>query len=214
MFQKLNNRKIRTLFMAFMFFSVFFLFAQISHASTEVYFQKESKEITKGDTFLADLEISSEDTVNVIDGTITYDKDKLEIKEVKINNSLLSLWAKEPTFNNKTGELSFVGGTPNGFDGKDGLIFEITFFAKEKGLTSVGFKDIFSVFKNDGKGTEINPWLKPMSLSINNPPELFAENILDYFLNINIYYKYGIGIFAIVLVILIIINKFSAKIKK
>ncbi|MEK7471239.1 MAG: cohesin domain-containing protein [Patescibacteria group bacterium] len=166
MIQKINKR-IKILFVIFMSFSVFFLFASISHASTEIYFQKDLKEIAKGDTFSADLKISSTEMINVIDGTIIYDKDKLEIKEVKINDSLLSLWVKEPVFNNEIGELSFVGGSPDGFNGTDGQILRIIFLVKKDGVSLLSFKDSFSVFINDGKGTKINPWLRPMTIFTN-----------------------------------------------
>ena len=166
MIQKINKR-IKILFVIFMSFSVFFLFASISHASTEIYFQKDLKEIAKGDTFSVDLKISSTEMINVIDGTIIYDKDKLEIKEVKINDSLLSLWVKEPVFNNEIGELSFVGGSPDGFNGTDGQILRIIFLVKKDGVSLLSFKDSFSVFINDGKGTKINPWLRPMTIFTN-----------------------------------------------
>ena len=166
MIQKINKR-IKILFVIFMSFSVFFLFASISHASTEIYFQKDLKEIAKGDTFSADLKISSTEMINVIDGTIIYDKDKLEIKEVKINDSLFSLWVKEPVFNNEIGELSFVGGSPDGFNGTDGQILRIIFLVKKDGVSLLSFKDSFSVFINDGKGTKINPWLRPMTIFTN-----------------------------------------------
>ena len=166
MIQKINKR-IKILFVIFMSFSVFFLFASISHASTEIYFQKDLKEIAKGDTFSADLKISSTEMINVIDGTIIYDKDKLEIKEVKINDSLLSLWVKEPVFNNEIGELSFDGGSPDGFNGTDGQILRIIFLVKKDGVSLLSFKDSFSVFINDGKGTKINPWLRPMTIFTN-----------------------------------------------
>ncbi|MFA6177345.1 MAG: cohesin domain-containing protein [Candidatus Paceibacterota bacterium] len=176
MIKKINKR-IETLFVILMSFLFFFLFASFSCATTEIYFQKDLKEITKGDTFLIDLKISSTKEINVIDGTIIYDKDKLAIKEVTTNNSLLSLWVKEPAFNNETGELSFTGGSPEGFHNRDGQILRITFLAKQAGSAFIGFKDIFSIFINDGKGTKINPWFKPLSLFINKKVNHFLKYI-------------------------------------
>ena len=77
------------------------------------------------------------------------------------------MWVKEPIFNNQKGELSFVGGVPTGFSGDNGQILKITFKAIGDGNTIIGFKDVFSVLLNDGSGTNINPWLKPLNLSIN-----------------------------------------------
>jgi hypothetical protein len=191
MIQKINKR-IKILFTILVFFSFFFFPVSFSYAVTEIYFQKDLKEVTKGDIFFVDLKISSTEAINAIDGTIIYDKDKLEIKEVKIDNSLFSLWVKEPLFDNKNGELSFTGGVPDGFKGQDGQILGITFLAKKEGSASVGFKDIFSIFTNDGKGTKINPWLKPMSLSINEKTNNFS--------------KYA-GVFMVILIISFIVIK-------
>jgi hypothetical protein len=209
-----NFKKTNILFTVIIIIITFLGVNKISFASTEIYFQKDVKEINKGDIFSVNLKISSDKMVNVIDGTLTYDKNILEIKKIKTDNSLLSLWVKEPIFNNEIGELSFVGGVPNGFKGKDGQILEITFFTKKEGLTIVGFKDIFSVFINDGLGTQINPWLKPLSLSISKRQNIFINNISSYILpiNMNTNYKYYIGVF--VLILLFIIIKLLIKFKK
>ncbi|MFA6257756.1 MAG: cohesin domain-containing protein [Candidatus Paceibacterota bacterium] len=185
MIKKINKR-IKILLTILVSFLFFFSFTPLSHAVTEIYFQKDLKEIEKGNIFLADLKISSTETINAIDGTIIYDKNKLEIKEVKINNSLFSLWIKEPVFNNETGELSFTGGSPDGFLGKDGQILRINFLAKKEGSALIGFKDIFSIFANDGKGTKINPWLKPISLSIHEKINHFVRYVGMFILILSI----------------------------
>jgi len=178
-FSEGRNKKIKVFLIIFVFFSVFFSFAGISQASTEIYFKnaspvglwpRETKEIFEKDIFSVVLMISSDKLINVINGTIFYDKDKIEIQKVKTGDSLFSLWTEEPAFDNEKGELSFIGGIPNGFMGRDGQILKISFLAKKSGNTLVSFKDIFSVFINDGLGTQINPWLKPLSLSINEKP--------------------------------------------
>lgn len=209
-----NYKKINILLTLIIIIITFFTLCKTSFASTEVYFQNDVKEIKKGDTFSIDLKISSDKLVNVIDGALTYDKDVLEIKKVSIEFSILTMWVKEPIINNETGELSFVGGAPNGFKGKDGQVLNITFIAKKEGSTIVGFKDIFSVFINDGKGTRINPWLKPLSFSIVKKPSTLSKNIINYLLpvNYNISYKYYIGVF--ILMVLFITIKLLIKFKK
>lgn len=206
-------RKIKILLILIITISTFFVLDKTSFASTEVYFQNDVKEIKKGDTFSIDLKTSSDKPVNVEDGTLTYDKDILEIKKVNIENSLLTMWIKEPVIDNNIGELSFVGGAPNGLEGKNEQILNITFFAKAEGTTTIGFKDIFSVFINDGSGTRLNPWLKPLSLVVINKPNMPNKNVLNYLLpNYNGNYKYYIGVF--VLVVLFITIKLLIKFKK
>lgn len=207
----LSNKN--SLFVCFVILFSFFGCFNISHAATEIYFEsnvkeikenKESKEIFVGDIFSVNLKVSSADKeINAIDGTILYDKDKLEIEKVKTDNSVFSFWAEEPSFNNKIGELSFVGGVPNGFSEKNGQVLEITFLAKKSGKTSVGYQDIFSVFANDGQGTVINPWLKPLTVEIQKK---------SFFSKINIFNNNARNIFrnnqiVLVLVVLFIIIK-------
>ncbi len=170
-----GNIKLKFLIFAVIIFSAFILRASISFAATEVFFDKVVTEVKKGDTFTVNLKISSDKIINVVDGTITYDKDILAIESINKNDSFLSLWVKEPVFNNDTGELSFIGGIPNGLLIKDGEILNITFLAKKEGQTLLGFKDIFSVYANDGLGTNLNPWLEPMSLTVNKKPDSLAR---------------------------------------
>jgi hypothetical protein len=203
------NKKIKFLILL-MIISICSI-ATTAKASTEVYFQNSTMEISKGDTFSVNLKISSSDkVVNVVDGTLNYDKEKLSIAKVKTDNSLFSLWTQKPKINNEIGELSFTGGIPNGFKGKDGQILEIVFLAKGEGSTTIGFKDIFSVFINDGKGTRINPWLKPMSLSINKEPELtLSQNLWQK----NISNRWPQILVVLFVFIVIILSKYKRNVK-
>ena len=140
-------------------------------AATTVYFDLETPMVYEGNTFLVNLKISTPDKpINVVDGTILYDNNKLEIKEVSTGNSLFALWPKPPVFSNDKGTLSFVGGAPDGFQGEKGEVFKIIFLAKSEGEAQIDFLDGFSIFLHDGKGTQINPWLRTLSLSISKRP--------------------------------------------
>ena len=159
-------------------FAIGFLFGPFTvKAATTVYLDLGKSVIYEGDIFLINLKISTPDkSINVIDGTLIYDRDKLEIKEASVGGSLFQLWPKPPVFSNEKGALSFVGGAPNGFQG-EGEILKIIFLAKKEGKTQIDFQDCFSVFLNDGKGTSVNPWLKSLSLDISKrPPEIPAKD--------------------------------------
>lgn len=155
-----------------MVFAVGFFFLPFAvKAATTVYFDLENPMIYEGDTFMAEIKISSSDkSINVIDGTILYDNNKLEVKEVSTGGSLFTLWPKPPVFSNNKGNLSFVGGISGGFQGEKGEVLKIIFLAKNEGEAQIDFLDGFSVFLNDGKGTSINPWLRPLSLNISKRP--------------------------------------------
>lgn len=153
-------------------FIVGFLFSPLTvKASTNLYFDSTKIDIYEGDTFLVDLKISTPDkSINVIDGTLLFDNSKLEIKEISTGGSLLSLWQKKPIFSNENGNLSFVGGVPDGFQGEEGEVIKIIFLAKKEGKAEINFLDGFSIFLNDGQGTQINPWLKLSSINILKRP--------------------------------------------
>jgi hypothetical protein len=140
-------------------------------AATTIFFDMKEKEIYEGDVFLVNLKISTPDKpINVVDGTILYDSNKLEIKEVSTGNSVFTLWSKPPVFSNGDGTLSFVGGTPDGFQGENGEVLKIIFLAKKRGEAKIDFLDGFSVFLHDGKGTQVSPWVRSFSLNILTRP--------------------------------------------
>jgi hypothetical protein len=147
-------------------------------AATTVYFDLEKPMIYEDDTFLVNLKISTPDkSINVIDGTLIYDSNKLEIKEISTGGSLFALWPKPPVFSNEKGNVSFVGGVSGGFQGENGKVLSIVFLAKSEGEAKIDFLDGFSVFLNDGQGTQINPWLRPFSLNIlKRPAEIPAKD--------------------------------------
>lgn len=174
-----NFKEKKYLIISAMILAAGFLFGPATvKAATTVYFDVENQAISEGDTFVVNLKISTPDkSINVIDGTILYDSNELEIKEISTGGSLLTLWPKSPVFSNDKGTLSFVGGISGGFQDKKGEVLKIIFLAKNKGEAKIDFLDGFSVFLNDGQGTQINPWLRPLSLSISEkPPEIQAKD--------------------------------------
>ena len=174
---KNKNKKYISIFTV-MFILTFILIPKPSLASTQVFFEREVKEVKRGDVFSVNLKISSPDkSINVINGFVSYNKDILNIKNVKIDNSFLSMWVEEPTFDNETGILNFTGGVPNGYIGEDGNMVEITFRAEKSGDVMISFKDSFAVYTNDGLGTRINPWFKPMTIVIDK-----KVNYIEYLL--------------------------------
>jgi len=185
-------------------------FATVTQAATQVSLSSTSHNINVGDSFSVDLQISaSVDSINVVDGVITFDPNVLEVEKVMEDSSIVSLWAKPITFDNKSGQINFVGGIKNGYLGQNGKIAEFVFKAKQNEVATSGtttsttiidFKDSFAVYKNDGKGTSINPWLQPLQILISPVSEVGHGN--SYIL-----------ISLLVLIVLIFILKKYAKYK-
>jgi len=149
----------------------FFSLPIFVQAATDVYFDLAKPTIYEGDTFIVNLKINTPDTlINVVDGTILYDNSKLNIKEVITGNSLFAFWPAPPIIFNDIGELRFVGGVSDGFQGNGGSILQIVFLAKSEGEPIIDFLDGFSVFLNDGQGTQISPELEPLLVGILERP--------------------------------------------
>ena len=69
-------------------------------------------------------------------------------------NSILTLWLEEPSFSNKAGTISFIGGIPGGYLGEDGPLGKIIFYAKEGGEVKIQFQEDSKILLNDGFGTK------------------------------------------------------------
>ena len=139
--------------------------------TANLYFDLEKPTVHEGDTFIVNLKINTPDTsINVVDGTIFYDSNKLNIQKVSTGGSLFAFWPSPPVIFNDKGELRFVGGVLDGFQGSGGDVLRMVFVAKDVGASMVDFLDGFSVFLNDGQGTKITPSLQPLAVNILERP--------------------------------------------
>ena len=171
--QIISNMKI-----IFGLFVLGFILLPSTTLAATIHFYSETENIYQGDIFIVETKISSSDKlINAAEGTIFFDKERLEVKELSSGGSLFSVWLSPPVFSNKEGEISFIGGTPDGFHGEDALVLKIIFLAKNDGEAKLDFQDNTTLFLHDGKGTQINPWLRPFSLNIlKRPAEIPAKD--------------------------------------
>ena len=160
----------------FLIFSLVLLPSAVQAA--HIYFSLVAEEIYKDDIFIVETRVSSPDRfINAAESTLLFDNDKLEVKELSIGGSLFSLWPGPPVFSNQKGKISFIGGTPDGFQDEDALILKIIFLAKNKGEAVLDFQDNTYLFLHDGKGTQFGPWLRPLSLNIlERPAEIIPKD--------------------------------------
>lgn len=94
--------------------------------------------------------------VNAVDVRVKFPPDKLQIINPSAGTSFISLWLQQPTFSNKDGTISFVGGVPEkGIKTSAGLVSTITFRAKLPGRATVEISEKSAVLAADGKGTNI-----------------------------------------------------------
>lgn len=154
----------------FPFFSLLLFNLSFAQAA-EIYFADRAGPAHVGDIFVVEAKISSlAELINVADGAILFDKNSLEAKELSAGGSIFSLWAQQPDFSNETGRISFIGGTPESFQGENGLMLKAIFLAKKEGKSQLAFSDDFSVLLSDGKGTKISPQRRGLTLNIIERP--------------------------------------------
>ena len=139
--------------------------------AASVYLNSNSKNVYPGDVFVVEARISSPDElINVVDGTLLFDRSKATVKELSTGGSAFTLWAEQPSFSNDNGTVRFIGGVPEGFDLENGLILKIVFSAVKEGNLDVSFSDGSSVFLSDGKGTRASLETKPVTIPIAKRP--------------------------------------------
>src|SRR3989344_2780340 len=114
------------------------------------------------------------ESVNALDGTVSYDAEKLTFKSVADGDSVVTVWLKKLAVTRR-GELSFSGVIPGGFTGGQGKLLTLYFTAREPGenaMTALG-----DAYLDDGKGTSIS--VKPLNSSITIVKEPVANAISE-----------------------------------
>ncbi len=120
-----------------------------------LYLEQASGEYHREDVFIVEIKLNTEgEYINTTKIDLTFSQEILEVKDFSKGNSILTLWVEEPTFSNKTGTISFIGGIPGGYLGEDGPLGKIIFYAKEGGEVKIQFQEDSQILLNDGFGTK------------------------------------------------------------
>ena len=185
------------IFNKFLQISIIVLFCALVPLITEatvLYLEPSSAEYQQGDIFLTEVRIDTQgEYINAVEVNLEFFQDILEIKNFSKGNSILSLWAKEPSFSN--GLLSFSGGIPGGYYGSDGLLGKIVFrvvrrtpHQNEFGAgqadaelirrthAKVEFLESCQALLNDGKGTMAELFIKSAVFTILDEPFDTVQN--------------------------------------
>jgi len=149
---------MKHLSLLFIILAAFFLFSLPSTASAgaSLYLAPSAGNYTVGNTFLVQVKVNTGGVaINVVDATLIFNSDSLEVVSISKTGSVFSLWVQEPEYSNSVGTIEFAGGKPSpGYTGAAGNIINITFKAKTAGTANVTFA-VGSVLADDGKGTNI-----------------------------------------------------------
>ncbi len=140
-------------------FTLYLLLFPLFTGAATLYLLPQSQTIYQGDSFLVEVRLNTEgEEINAIEAYLEFPQDKLEAVNIGKGESILTLWIKEPSFSNQTGEISFGGGMPKGFNG-EGKLLTLIFSVNQRNIqresASITFKEEdCKVLLNDGKGTE------------------------------------------------------------
>ena len=127
-----------------------------------------------GDTINIALFVNTlNQSINAVEGKITFPSDKLEIIGISKEDSIISLWAQEPVPSSNS--VAFSGGLPSpGFIGTAGKIMIISFKVKSDGDAVIGIEDA-QVLANDGFATNILSEIIPTNISLSKPKNKTAD---------------------------------------
>jgi predicted Holliday junction resolvase-like endonuclease len=136
-------------------FIILILFFKIINPidASEIFITPSKASYQVGDTVKLKVVVNSDVSINAVSSYIKFSNNILNLSSFYKGDSLVSFWAKEPSFSNTTSYISFDGVILNGFSGQRGNILSINFKAIKEGEALVSFESA-SVLANDGLGTE------------------------------------------------------------
>lgn len=159
------NKKSTIIFSLLALFLCQLLPSTILAAQTSFSLQTES--VRRGDVVVAELSLRElEQTINAMDGYISFDPNFLKVEDVSIGDSVFTLWPRTPVFSNDNGRIIFTGGIPGGLKNTKGKVLRIVFLAKNTGDTSIAVTDESVLYLNDGQGTKVSPHNIALDFSI------------------------------------------------
>ncbi len=151
-------------FLKIFFVLSLFLLPMLSYAAN-LSIEPNNKTYEVGDRVMVRINVSADQSINAISGSIVFPKDKLSVENISKSGSILDFWVAEPSFSNLEGSLRFEGVSLSGFTGNVGNVLLIYFKALAEGPVSIKF-DSGQVLANDGNGTDATGSLNQGSLTI------------------------------------------------
>lgn len=141
-----------------LFSFILFLFCLIPNISlaqdASLFFGTPPKQVEVGDRFSLDVKVKSiNQAINAVSALVVYPSDLLKIISISRDNTIMNFWTADPRFIKD--KISFEGVIMNpGFLGNNGLIFKVTFEARNTGIAYINFTE-GALLANDGLGSNV-----------------------------------------------------------
>ncbi len=163
---------------------LFFIFSCFSSQAATLSVTPNSGTYEVGSTFDVSIMLNTEgESINAVKTSLSFSQNTLQIVSPSAGNSIVTLWASPPTYNNNSGTVALEGGFPGGTNVTNGLITKITFRVKSTGTAIVKFQDDSKVLLDDGDGTETldqtNSGIYTLTLPPPDGPQVISETHPD-----------------------------------
>lgn len=157
----------------FIIFTVIFSFLFLKSAlAAQFFFYPDKGDLVTEQQFDVSLKIKTEgeETINGVQGKITFDKNLLEITSLSKEGSALNLSIQDAVFSNENGTIDLIGGITGGISGPSLQILKISFKAKAVGVAIINsIKEGSEITAHDGLGTNILTQVSDASFKISTP---------------------------------------------
>jgi hypothetical protein len=154
---------------------VFYISSQEAQAA-RLYLSPGTGEFNQNDIFITQLRIDTENqSINLGEINIKFPQDYLSVIDVSSAKSIFSIWPQIPVFENKTGVISLIGGSPNGFTG-DGQLAIIAFKALKAGVAQITMGQNVKILLNDGLGTQTQTNFNDANFNISSESPAIPKN--------------------------------------
>jgi hypothetical protein len=151
-----SNFQLSTFSIVILFSTFYFLLSTGLLEAAEIRLDSQKVNVKTGEQFVVDVRVNSDESLNAVEGRLTFPTDVLSIKEIREGNSVLTLWIEKPYVDG--GEVMFSGIAPGGFSGPQSLLFSLVFEAESVGEAELLLLEA-TALRNDGLGTN-----EPVSL--------------------------------------------------
>lgn len=177
----ISNKKNKLSNIVVALFFLIFLLSANDVLAAAISMEASNQRIVVGDTVFVDVNINTEgELINVIEGNIIIPEglSLIKIKDLSLSNSVLNQWVRTPSWSEKDGVISFVGGLPGGFKQSSVHLFRIFFTTESTGKVNFVPSDI-KAYANDGLATLVGVSIKPLTIDISQKDNLPVKNELQ-----------------------------------
>lgn len=124
--------------------------------AAQLFLTASNDTFSVGDTIIVHAYLDTEGAnLNVVEGAIKIPNlSQFGRIDIRDSQSVLKLWPQKPTFSINSGEISFVGGVPDGFISSRALLFDLIISIEQTGELSLS-PQVVRAYVNDGKGTVV-----------------------------------------------------------